>query len=164
MLHMLPFSHGAQFAPVFAPGTEIRRETRVRVSPAHNHDCEFLLALFKASVVSKSATWVRGTEWGRSAREMEEENAGGGVEGAVPGAIVPSVSCWRGRTEKTGELQCITCLCLFSVICSRVQDVHSGKCVCIYTPTTPTTPTMSVILHLLPPPCLPASTVCPLQI
>lgn len=78
MRHMLPFSHGAQFAPVFAPGTEIRLEARVGVGPAHNHDCEFLLALFKASVVSEGATWGRGTEWGRSAREMEEENAAGG--------------------------------------------------------------------------------------
>lgn len=44
---------------------------------------------------------TRGEKEGRSDREGE---------GAVPGAIVLSVSCWRGRTKKTGGLWRITCL------------------------------------------------------
>lgn len=82
----------------------------------------------------EGATWRYGDQWSQGARD--EENAGGkerrsdtGVEGAVPGAIVLPVSCWRGRTEKTGGLWRITCLSLplFSVIHSHVQDIHSGK-------------------------------------
>lgn len=109
----------------------------------------------------EGATWRYGDQWSQGARD--EENAGGkerrsdtGVEGAVPGAIVLPVSCWRGRTEKTGGLWRITCLSLplFSVIHSHVQDIHSGK----WTSPPPTS------CWLLPLPSPPTSLVCPLQI
>lgn len=54
-----------------------------------------------------------GDQWSRRDEENAEKRGGGGGierEGAVPGAIVLSVSCWRARTKKTGGLWRITCL------------------------------------------------------
>lgn len=76
------------------------------------HDYEVLLALFKTSPMSKGATW----KWIEPASEIWGEcrmkRRGGAVEreGAMPGAIVLSVSCWRDITKKTGGLWHITCL------------------------------------------------------
>lgn len=54
-------------------------------------------------------------------------------EGAVPGAIVLSVSCWRGRTKTTGGLWHITCLShslwLFALLFSHTLTTFTVEAV-----------------------------------
>lgn len=70
--------------------------------------CQLYLKLIPCARVQ------HGDEWSRRVRDEENaEKSGGGAterEGAVPGAIVLSVSHWRGRTKKAGGLWRITCL------------------------------------------------------
>lgn len=103
----------------------------------------------------------REDEWSRRARDEEnaEKRRGGAIEreGAVPGAIVLSVSCWRGRTKKTGGLWRITCLShslgLFALLFTHILSAFtlggmgdSSAFVCILSPN----PSIFVILDYLP--------------
>lgn len=98
--------------------------------------------------------------WGEC-RE-KERRSDTGVEGAAPGAIVLSVSCWRGRTEKCGGLWRVVAyhmsfllsltICCYSLTCSG--HLLPGKCVSMCP-----LPFMSVTLDLLPQRAPPTSLV-----